>query len=39
VGPRLLSPDELKVLDVESTRTIDLSTFVPRAYCERMIFS
>jgi hypothetical protein len=31
--------DELKALDVESTRTIDLATFVPRAEVDPVYFN
>lgn len=33
------TPEELKALDVESSRTIDLSTFVPRADIDPVYFS
>ena len=33
------TPDELKALDVESTRTIDLSTFVPRSTVDPVYFN
>src|SRR5438067_632868 len=33
------APDELKALDVESTRTIDLSTFVPRTMVDPVYFN
>ena len=33
------TPDELKALDVESTRTIDLSTFVPRGMVDPVYFN
>jgi DNA end-binding protein Ku len=33
------TPDELKALGVESTRTIDLSTFVPRVEVDPVYFN
>src|SRR5205807_2210514 len=33
------TPEELKALDIESSRTVDLSTFVPRADIDPVYFS